>query len=299
MIYGEYQLGKRKLDLTKNKNFKKFFPSTGIKAVYKNDLNENTFTLSKKVLTKIKKKINLSNLEGLIFISQSPISTIPPTTSLIHKEFNLPLNCFTLDLIQGCSSFPYAFFLANRYLKEKVFKNVLILSSESYRDYISISNKSSYPIFSDGASAIYMDNKTKIKLLSEVYYSDGKGSRDLYKFNKKLIMNGPAVFFFTKTKVPIAVKSLLKKSKLNINQIDYFYFHQASKLVLNNIKSNLKIPDNKLISNVQNIGNTVSSTIPIMIIDDLKKKKIKKKKNKKIKGFGVGYSLSGGIFKFV
>ena len=299
MIFGEYQLGKKKLDLTKNKNFKKFFPSTGIKTVHKNDLNENTFTLSKKVLIKIKKKINLSNLEGLIFISQSPISTIPPTTSLIHKEFNLPLNCFTLDLIQGCSSFPYAFFLANRYLKEKIFKNVLILSSETYRDYISISNKSSYPIFSDGASGIYMDNKSKIKILAEVYYSEGKGSKDLCKFNKKLIMNGPAVFFFTKTKVPIAVKSLLKKSKLNINQIDYFYFHQASKLVLDNIKSNLKIPDNKVSSNVKNIGNTVSSTIPIMIIDDLKKKIIKKNKIIMIMGFGVGYSLSGGIFKFV
>ena len=299
MIYGEYQLGKKKLDLSKNKNFKKFFPSTGIRYVYKTGLNENTLTLSKKVLTRIKKKINLSNLEALIFISQSPISTIPPTTSFIHKEFNLPTNCFTLDLIQGCSSFPYAFFLANRYLKDKVFKNVLILSSETYRDYISISNKSSYPIFSDGASAIYMDNKTKIKILSEVYYTDGKGSKDLCTFKKKLIMNGPAVFFFTKTKVPIAVKSLLKKSRLKINQIDYFYFHQASKLVLNNIRSSLKIPDNKVLSNVKDIGNTVSSTIPIMIIDDLKKKKIKKNKNIMIIGFGVGYSLSGGIFKFV
>ena len=43
MIYGEYQLGKRKLDLSKNKNFKKFFPSTGIRYVYKTGLNENTF----------------------------------------------------------------------------------------------------------------------------------------------------------------------------------------------------------------------------------------------------------------
>ena len=57
--------------------------------------------------------------------------------------------------------------------------------------------------------------------------------------------------------------------------------------------------NNKVLSNVKDIGNTVSSTIPIMIIDDLKKKKIKKNKNIMIIGFGVGYSLSGGIFKFV
>ena len=57
MIYGEYQLRKRKKDISKNKNFKKFFPSTGIRYVYKTGLNENTLTLSKKVLTRIKKKL--------------------------------------------------------------------------------------------------------------------------------------------------------------------------------------------------------------------------------------------------
>ena len=100
--------------------------------------------------------------------------------------------------------------MANRYLKDKVFKNVLILSSETYRDYISISNKSSYPIFSDGASAIYMDNKTKIKILSEVYYTDGKGSKDLCTFKKKLIMDGPAVFFLLKQKFQLLLNLYLK-----------------------------------------------------------------------------------------
>ena len=66
-----------------------------------------------------------------------------------------------------------------------------------------------------------------------------------------------------------------------------------------NLKSILKIPDSKVHYNLENIGNTVSSTIPIMMANDLKNKKVKKNKNILIIGFGVGYSLAGGIFKFV
>ncbi len=299
MIFGEYVLGNIKLKLEKRKNFEKFFSSTGIKTVYKSNINENTYSLSKKVLNKVKKKVKLSKIESLFFISQSPYSTIPPTSSLLHRDYNFPMKCFTLDLIQGCSSFPYAFFLANRYLNEKIFKNCLILSSETYRDYIVKKNRSCDPIFSDAASAIYIDNKTKIDVLAETYLTDGMGSKNLIKTKNKLFMNGPAIFFFTKKHVPLAVNDLLQKSKLNISEIDYFYFHQASKLVIDNLKSILKIPDSKVHYNLENIGNTVSSTIPIMMANDLKNKKVKKNKNILIIGFGVGYSLSGGIFKFV
>ena len=175
------------------------------------------------------------------------------------RDYNFPMKCFTLDLIQGCSSFPYAFFLANRYLNEKIFKNCLILSSETYRDYIVKKNRSCDPIFSDAASAIYIDNKTKIDVLAETYLTDGMGSKNLIKTKNKLFMNGPAIFFFTKKHVPLAVNDLLQKSKLNISEIDYFYFHQASKLVIDNLKSILKIPDSKVHYNLENIGNTVTT----------------------------------------
>ena len=74
--------------------------------------------------------------------------------------------------------------------------------------------------------------KTKFKILSETYISDGRGHDQLCLNKKnKLFMNGPAVFEFTKQIVPLAVKKLLRESKLNIKDIHSFYFHQASKFV--------------------------------------------------------------------
>ena len=122
MIAGRYVFGKKRIDLSNLDNFKKLFKSTGIDHVYRASSEETTFSLSLKAINKIKEDINLTKIQSIIFISQSPTSTIPPTSSLIHKSLKLPLNCFTLDMIQGCSAFPYAFFLANRYIKEKIFK---------------------------------------------------------------------------------------------------------------------------------------------------------------------------------
>ena len=112
------------------------FIKTGIKKVRRASNAETGLTLSIRALKKLKKRVNLAKLNGLIYISQSPDSTIPPTSSLIHKKFKLPLNCFTMDIIQGCSSFPYAFFLASRYIRMGVIENCVILSAETYGKYI-------------------------------------------------------------------------------------------------------------------------------------------------------------------
>ena len=300
MIRGRYVLGKNRIDLSNLDNFKKLFKSTGIDHVYRASSEETTFSLSLKAINKIKKQINLSKIESIIFISQSPTSTIPPTSSLVHKSLKLPLNCFTLDMIQGCSAFPYAFFFANRYIKEKIFKNCLIISAEVYGKYIDAKNRSCHPIFSDAASVIYIDNKSPIDILSEVYFADGEGCDKLFlNNNKKLFMDGPAVFDFTSKIVPKAIKKLLNTAKISIDEIDSFYIHQASKIVIDNIQQKLNIPRKKIIKSAEKFGNTVSSTIPILISEMLIKKKIKKKKLIMILGFGVGYSLSGGVFRFV
>ena len=91
---------------------------------------------------------------------------------------------------------------------------------------------------------------------------------------------------------------LLKRNKLKKQDVDQFVFHQASKIVLDTIQQKLQIPKEKFYNKIELIGNTVSSTIPIGLIESFKNKKILKGKPFLLMGFGVGYSLSGGIYKF-
>ena len=107
MINGSYSFGSNKIDLKKetssftNFSFDDLFKKTGIRHIYRTNENENTLTLavdaSKKILRNIDEKI-----ESLIFITQSPVSLIPSSGSLLLKELNLSEECFVLDINQGC-----------------------------------------------------------------------------------------------------------------------------------------------------------------------------------------------------
>ena len=111
-------------------------------------------------------------------------------------------------------------------------------------------------------------------------------------------MNGPEVFFFTTNSVPELFYKLLKKSNCRLKNIDHFIFHQASKLVLDKLKSKLKIPKEKFHTNYKSIGNTTSSTIPILLETLNKKKILKKNDTVMLLGFGVGLSIAGCVIKW-
>ena len=111
-------------------------------------------------------------------------------------------------------------------------------------------------------------------------------------------MDGSKVFMFTLNAVPRLVNQILEKADKQISQIDLFFFHQASKLVLDSIAKKLQIPDYKMVNNLSEIGNTVSCTIPIILCDAIRTKKLKPGMFIMLVGFGVGYSWGGTIIEW-
>ena len=108
-------------------------------------------------------------------------------------------------------------------------------------------------------------------------------------------MNGPAVLKFSLDLVPIATKELLQKASLSKEDISLFLFHQASGVVLNKLKKKLNIEDKKWFVDIQNLGNTVSATIPIAISTLKKNRSFPENRNVCLMGFGVGLSVAGCI----
>ena len=104
-------------------------------------------------------------------------------------------------------------------------------------------------------------------------------------------MAGADVFAFTLDIIPKLVKNFLKKNSLKLNNFKAIIFHQASKIILQNLKEKLKLKDNFIID--LKYGNTTSSTIPIAIKRSIDQKKLKKGDLVLICGFGVG--LAWGI----
>ena len=308
MIKGAYSFGSIKVDLSKELEitgkikFQDIYKKTGIKTIYRAGDEENTLTLAIDASKKVLKNID-DEIDSLIFVTQSPISSIPSSGSILHKKLNLKKECYVLDITQGCSGFPYALITAINLIKNNEFKNCLIVCSETYTKYIKKNERSTAPIFSDAASAFYINKKNLPSILSTFFYTDGSGEKNLClkedeKGDRNLYMNGTNVFTFTAEKVPFATNKILEKANLKIEEIKYFIFHQASSIVLTTIKDKLKIKNDLFFNDIEEFGNTVSSTIPIALIQLEEKKILPKKQPVLIMGFGVGYSLCGGVFIF-
>ena len=108
--------------------------------------------------------------------------------------------------------------------------------------------------------------------------------------DSNLFMDGGKVFMFTMNRVPKCVDALLESAAINLNDIDVFVFHQASKLVIENLIRRLELDEEKVFVNYKNVGNTVSASIPIALKQAYDEKKLRKGDKVMLVGFGVGLS---------
>ena len=111
-------------------------------------------------------------------------------------------------------------------------------------------------------------------------------------------MNGAEVLLFTMANVPKGTKELLDKASMSLDDIDYFLYHQASKVVMDNIVRKLDLNEKKFLTNYQEHGNTVSCTIPILLKQKIDAGIIKRGDKLMMFGFGVGYSYGACIIDY-
>ena len=200
--------------------------------------------------------------------------------------------------------------------------NVLLLTAETYTKYLHPDDKSNRTIFGDGAAACLISKGKGLAEIGDfVFGTDGSGAENLIvktqgarvrersglsttdddgHVNREdyLYMNGSAIFNFTLEQVPSMMKQLLEKSGLNKDEMDYFVFHQANKYMLSTLRKVCGIPADKFYVDLEETGNTVSSTILIGLKECLATGKIVPGAKVMICGFGVGLSYGAAMLQF-
>tara|TARA_B100000676_G_scaffold48148_1_gene47091 strand:+ start:1417 stop:2349 length:933 start_codon:yes stop_codon:yes gene_type:complete len=265
------------------------------------DYNENEKTLVLDACNKLFHNTDKNNVDGIIHVSQSAFSRLPTSACIIQDEIGLPKNLMAFDLIQGCSGFVYGLSAATAMMQQNALKKVLIVCADTYSKYIPLNDRTNRPIFADGAAAAIVENTGEGSIGPFSFFTDGSGG-DLLTLQEKnggekLFMDGKQVLKFSVREVPKVFDNLLSKAHLEKRDIDLFVFHQASAVILRQLKNKLNIPDEKWFQNIKNIGNTVSATIPIAIKQAIDGGLYKKNMNIMLMGFGVGLSVAGCILK--
>jgi 3-oxoacyl-[acyl-carrier-protein] synthase-3 len=114
----------------------------------------------------------------------------------------------------------------------------------------------------------------------------------------RMNMNGLEITRFSLAKVPDLLNKILQKNNILFDEIDLFVFHQASSIILNALKRKCKIPDSKFYVFLEEVGNTVSCSIPIALYHAELEGKLIRGNRVMLLGFGVGYSWGGTILEY-
>jgi 3-oxoacyl-[acyl-carrier-protein] synthase-3 len=266
--------------------------------------------------------ISPSQIDYILLCTQSPDYFFPTTACLVQDRLNIPTTAGAIDFNQGCSGYIYGLTLAKGLILGDIAKNVLLITSETYSKHINKGDKGNRTIFGDAASATLVSTDGISSIENFALGTDGKGGENLivknggvknpHRTNKTtedefgnvisddhLFMNGAAIFNFTIESVPKLVAQTLEKNNLQANEVDFYIFHQANRYMLNHLRKKIGIDDARFLIHMEDCGNTVSSTIPIVLKEALKKQTFKTENKILLAGFGVGYSWGGCIIKFV
>lgn len=260
-------------------------------------------------------------IDFVILCTQSPDYFLPTSACIIQHKLGIPIHAGALDFNLGCSGFVYGLALAKGLIYAGIAKNILLLTSETYSKFIHPQDKSNRTIFGDAAAATLISDNGFAEILDFSLGTDGSGADRLIvrtgglrnseqlndlKFDDQgnpsssdyLFMDGTEIFNFTLEMVPRLVKETLLRNSMTSDTIDLFVFHQANKYMLNFLRKKIGIPEEKFYYYMSNVGNTVSSTIPIALYEAMNEKRIRSDNNILIAGFGVGYSWAGTVLKF-
>lgn len=263
--------------------------------------------------------IDKAEIDFVLFCTQSPDYFLPTSACIMQDKLGLSKNIGALDFNLGCSGYVYGLSLAKGLVAGGIAKHILLLTSETYSKHLHPRDKGNRTIFGDAATATLISTEGIAEIGNFSLGTDGSGAKNLIvgtgAFRNKerqndlsfdengnpvssdyLYMNGSEIFNFTLDAVPILVRDTLSKNEMEKADIDLFIFHQANKYMINFLRKKLKIEEDKFFIFLENVGNTVSSTIPIALYEAQKENKLSG--NVLLAGFGVGYSWGGTILKF-
>lgn len=258
--------------------------------------------------------IDRNSIDMLLFLSQTPdYLCIPPTSCILQDRLGLSHAAGTMDMVQSCSGIIYG--LASAMSFAALGQRVLLLFGETLSRTNSVDDRSCSLLFGDAGAAILVEPSQQASKVDFSLNTDGSlykavmipagGYRnpfstdalvyksypdDSKRYDTQGVMDGMAVYDFTQREVIPDIRKLLAFAKLDKNSIDYFFFHQANKMIIDMFTMELDVPAEKAPVSLDCFGNTSAVSIPLGIVADFGKDMSTSLGKVLLSGFGSGLS---------
>ncbi len=261
-------------------------------------------------------QVDRDTIDFILLCTQTPDYPLPTTACLIQQRLGLSESCGALDFNLGCSGFVYGMAVAEGLIRCGAAKRILLLTAETYSKYIDADDRSLRTIFGDAAAATLVQASEHESVFAFQFGTDGSGADTLLvadggartgaavlkprhrkRWNSRLYMDGPSLLSFTVVAVPKLIEQVLTSAQIREDEVDLYLLHQATRKMLEQLQIRLGIDEQRLPIRLEEYGNTVSSTLPILISDLRREGRIVQGANNLLIGFGVGWSWAGCVWQ--
>jgi 3-oxoacyl-[acyl-carrier-protein] synthase-3 len=267
--------------------------------------------------------IKKEDISALVLVTQSPEHFMPPTSNIIQGKLGLGTDVLCMDINQGCAGFVIGLMQAYMLLDYPDIKKVLLINADILSRKVSNRDRNSYPLAGDAACLTIVERSEIPETIHAVVNMDGKGAYAIqipaggfkmpstpetseikedengnFRSLDNLVMKGDEVFNFVQTKVPPMIEELLEIAGKTADEIDYYFFHQPNKFMLNKLADKLGVPREKMPSNiVENFGNASGATIPTNVSYNLGDAALTHSYEVCFSGFGIGLTWAAIVQK--
>lgn len=241
--------------------------------------------------------IEKNEIEAIIVVTQNPDERMPHSGAFVHKKLGLAASCASFDISLGCSGFVYGLSVITSFMKANSMKKGILFTSDPYSKIIDPEDRNTTLLFGDGATATLITDDEPVIVPGEFSFGTlGEKWEEIRLINDKLFMNGQQVVKFVKRYIPDDIRKNIADNGYDLENIDRFILHQASKFMVDIVAEDLGVNSSKVPFDIRNYGNTVSSSIPLVLAKELHNPE---NRTILISGFGIGLSFGSCVLKRV
>lgn len=247
---------------------------------------------------------SVDDVDLLICATSNPDYRFPSTASVIAHGVGLT-RAYAYDIQAACAGFLVTMQDARAYIQSGLYKKIVVVAAEKMSSMTDYQDRATCPLFGDAAAAVLVEpTDENVGVVDGEFHVDGSGlsnllmkaggsakpasietveAREHYIYQEGRVVYKNAVRDMLSSSL-----SVMQRNNLGVEDIDWFVPHQANLRIIEAVGGRIKIPEEKILVNIQHYGNTSAASIPLCL--DEYKNRLKKGDKIVMTAFGAGFT---------
>lgn len=244
------------------------------------------------------------DVDLLICATSNPDYRFPSTASVILHQCGLS-NAYGYDIQAACAGFIVTMQAARAYIQGGLYKKIIVVCAEKMSSMTNYDDRATCPLFGDAAAAVLVEpSDEELGVIDGEFHVDGNGlpnllmkaggsvrpaTHDTVDAGEHFVyQEGRSVYKHAVSDMLSSSQNVMRRNGLSVDDVDWFVPHQANLRIIEAVGGRIKIPEEKILVNIQHYGNTSAASIPLCL--DEYKSRLRKGDRIVMTAFGAGFT---------